>query len=185
MVDSFFTGPLMSQYRFLAEHVLLLMIKQIIVCQPPKPQSTLQMHNEQSGHLDSAPNKATWTYKPPAKESFCLHDIPGQLRLASVLEESRQITGTLIYDERTWPLGRRSVLIWFLPMTYLEGSLYCSVSCSIKTTDKENPLALFCHLPAATKRPMAQLSLLNAFSQSSLSLVSAASRTCDQPLLKF
>ena len=46
------------QYRFLVEHGLLLTVKQIIVCQPPKPQITLQIHNEESGHLNSAPNKA-------------------------------------------------------------------------------------------------------------------------------
>jgi len=56
-------------------------------------------------------NQATRTLhptKPPEpvrsylpKESFCLHGLPGQLRLASVLGEGRQVTGTLIYDERT------------------------------------------------------------------------------------
>lgn len=53
----------------------------------------------------------------------------------------------------------------------LPGGISLSLSVLLNKTDRKSSV-LFYHLPAATKRPMAQLSLLNAFSQSSLSLVS-------------
>lgn len=52
----------------------------------------------------------------------------------------------------------------------LPGGISLSLSVLLNKTDRKSSV-LFYHLPAA-KRPMAQLSLLNAFSQSSLSLVS-------------
>ena len=55
--------------------------------------------------------------------------------------------------------------------TDLPGGISLSLSVLLDKTDRKSSV-LFYHLPAATKRPMAQLSLLNAFSQFSLSLVS-------------
>lgn len=48
MVDCFSLDLSRLQCRFLAEQDLLLKMEQFIVRQPPKPQSTLQMHNEES-----------------------------------------------------------------------------------------------------------------------------------------
>lgn len=48
MVDCFSLDLSRLQCRFLAEHDLLLKMEQFIALQPPKPQSTLQMHNEES-----------------------------------------------------------------------------------------------------------------------------------------
>lgn len=53
----------------------------------------------------------------------------------------------------------------------LSGGISLLLSVLLNKTDRKSSV-LFYHLPAATKRPVAQLSLLNAFSQSSLSLVS-------------
>lgn len=74
------------QCRFLVELYLLLMIQQFIVCQPPKPQSTLQMHNEgtQPTRLCTEISHQTYKKLPSKRESFCLCGPLRSFGLASV-----------------------------------------------------------------------------------------------------
>lgn len=74
------------QWRFLAELYLLLMIQQFMVCQPPKPHSTLQMHNEGTQPTSLCTERSHQMCKklPPKRESFCLCGPLGLLGLASV-----------------------------------------------------------------------------------------------------